>query len=60
MKLAIRVFVLLVVLAGLSAATLSAPNAVAATNQGRISASFPIPFCGPWVACTGKPPVNIR
>jgi hypothetical protein len=63
MKLAIRIFAMSVVLAGLSAASVSSatlralPSHLSATASDPDPQSLPIPLCGPWVPC--QPPVAV-
>ena len=52
MKLAVRIFALSVVFAGVAAASLtSAPKAFAKSHQAANSA-MPIPCCGPHLGCS--------
>jgi len=51
MKLAIRAFALLVIVAGFAAASVSSTTSKTVASHQSASASFPIPGCGPFVPC---------
>jgi hypothetical protein len=51
MKLAIRIFALAVVVAGAAAATVSSSTSHAVVRGQAVSASLPIPGCGPGIPC---------
>jgi hypothetical protein len=53
MKLAIRIFAFVVVIAGAAASFSSSASNVVASHQSA-TASLPIPLCGPGMGCPGK------
>ncbi|MGB9409013.1 MAG: hypothetical protein WCA89_15870 [Terracidiphilus sp.] len=54
MKLAIRIFTLSVVVAGVAAAAVTPKTAPAIPSHQSASASFPAPGCGPYM-CPNNP-----
>jgi hypothetical protein len=58
MKLAIRVFALSIVLAGVASAALAPKSAPALSSHQSATASMPIPGCGPHIACPATPSGN--
>lgn len=57
MKLAIRIFTLSVVVAGVAAAAVTPKTAPAVPSHQSASASFPAPGCGPYM-CPANPGSN--
>lgn len=58
MKLAIRIFALSVVIAGVTAAAVTPKNTPVVANHLSATASQPIPLCGPHMGCSAKPNPN--
>ena len=58
MKLAIRIFALSVVFAGVAAASLSSASTQASPSSLAASARLPIPACGPNLPTCPPPPGN--
>ncbi|WP_162601717.1 hypothetical protein [Occallatibacter savannae] len=54
MKLAFRVLVLSVVVAGAAAASVSSSVKNTMPSHQAATAGLPVPTCGPGVSCTGK------
>ena len=54
MKLAFRVLVLSVVIAGAAAASVSSSVKHAVPSHQAATAGLPVPVCGPGMGCTGK------
>jgi len=61
MKLAIRLFALLVVVAGGAATALTPKNAQLLPSHQSATAAFPIPTCGPGIpTCPQTPPPHAQ
>ena len=58
MKLAFRVFVLSVVVAGAAAASVSSTPKHAFSSHQSATAGLPVPSCGPGMGCTSTPEVK--
>ena len=58
MKFAIRIFALLVVLAGVASAALAPKSASTFASHQSATASMPTPGCGPHIACPTTPSGN--